>query len=314
MNALLSAAILACLLAGSAWLAQDASANFAASPGFSGRNGATCLACHTVAPIGHVDATAIIEGLPESWTPGQTYHLSIRVEGGPQAMPAPQPQGGLDLSIDGGALSVPAPMQGLLRTPNPQEITYLPAGTLMRAWQADWTAPNLAERPADRHVWLAVLAADGNHVVATNTSDGGERFDSAANLTATVPPSDAALAAWRGLPLLAPTATVEVHGGDAHLEGRHADGNATSVLWRLDGGPWASRASGPAWRIDLEGLRAGAHRLDFRSEGSDRRSPDQTVSFEVPGLVLPGSRASPGPGFGAVVLIAVVLATVRNRP
>src|SRR5436853_5440481 len=90
LNRLLSSLALAGLLAGAAWAAQDAQANFAASPGFSGRNGATCLACHTVAPVGHVDATAVLQGLPAGWEVGKTYTLTIRVEGGPTAMPAPQ--------------------------------------------------------------------------------------------------------------------------------------------------------------------------------------------------------------------------------
>ena len=248
MNALLSAAVLAVLFAGAAWLGQDATANFAASPGFSGRNGATCLACHTVAPVGHAEAAAVLEGLPDAWDVGTSYTLTVRVEGGPMAMPAPQPQGGLDLSIDGGALSVPESMKGLLRTPSDQEITYLPAGTLQRQWAVTWTAPGLAERPAPRHAWLAVLAANGNHVIASNASDGGERLDSAANLTATIPPSAAAVAAWEALPLRAPSANVRLDGSTATLDGHHLDGNATALWFRLDDGPWQSRATGPGWR------------------------------------------------------------------
>jgi len=314
LKPLLSAAVLAALLGGSAWLAQDAAGNFAASPGFSGRNGATCLACHTVAPVGHVDATAVLEGLPAAWDPGATYHLSIRVEGGPTAMPAPQPQGGLDLSIDQGTMGVPAAMQGLLRLPNAQEITYLPAGTMMRQWQADWTAPGLQSSPAAAHLWLAVLAADGNHVVATNTSDGGERFDSAANLTALVPPSRIAIAAWAALPLAAPTANATWSDGAALVAGRSPDANATELWTRLDGGVWQVRNVAADWRIRLEGLTPGRHTLDYRSEGAGRRSPDQRFAIDVPGLALPvPGRSSPAIGL-APLAAALALAILRRRP
>lgn len=316
MNRLLSAALpalLAGLLAGSAWLAQDAAANFAASPGFSGRAGATCLACHTVAPVGHEEASAVLEGLPEAWELGRTYRLTIRVEGGPSAMPAPQPQGGFDLSIDGGSFAVPPDFAGKERVPNAQEITYLPEGTLMREWQVDWTAPGLEARPVAHNVWLAVLSADGNHVIATNASDGGERFDSAASLTATLPPAPSALAAWKALPLLPPAATAEVSEGAVQVAGRHADGNATSIAWSLDGGAWQSRPTGGEWRLRLEGLAPGDHRLALRSEGSDRASPESALSFEVPGLALPLSRESPA-GAVPLLLAALGLASILRRP
>lgn len=318
LNPLLSAAVLAGLLAGSAWLAQDAGANFAASPGFSGRTGPTCLACHTEAPVGHETAAAALDGLPVEWEPGKTYRLTIRVEGGPTAMPAPAPQGGFDLSIDGGSFAVPAGFEGKERIPNPQEITYLPDGTLMREWQADWTAPGLESRPSAHGVWLAVLAANGNHVVAANTSDGGERFDSVASLTATIAPAPSALEAWKALPLLAPEASATVDGeGAAQVAGRHLDGNATSIVWSLDGGDWQSRSTGAEWRIRLEGLSPGSHRLTYRSEGSDRVSPEASLGLDVPGFALDLGHGHDAPApavLPLLALLATVLLVRRPRP
>jgi hypothetical protein len=306
--------MVAALFGGLAWLAQDAQANFAASAGFSGRAGATCLACHTEAPVGHEAATAALEGLPEAWEPGRTYRLSIRVEGGPPAMPAPAPQGGFDLSIDGGSFAVPPDFAGTMRIPNPQEITYLPAGTLMRAWQVDWTAPGLESRPAAHGVWLAVLAADGNHVVAANASDGGERFDSVASLTATVPAAPSALEAWKALPLRPPTATAAPEEGAAQVDGRHADANATAIAWSLDGGAWQSRDTGSGWRLRLEGLAPGPHSLALRSQGSDRSSPDSLLAFDVPGFALPlGGRGSPAQPPALLLLALVAFAAVLRR-
>lgn len=315
MKPLLSAAVLAAVLGGSAWLAQDARANFADSAGFSGRAGATCLACHTEAPVGHEVATAVLEGLPAAWEPGKIYRLSIRVEGGPPALPAPAPQGGFDLSIDGGSFAVPPDFAGKELVPNPQEITYLPDGTLMRAWQVDWTAPGLESRPVDHTVWLAVVAANGNHVIASNASDGGERFDSVASLTALLPAAPSALAAWKALPLLPPTATAAGIEGAVQVEGRHADANATSISWSLDGGAWQSRDTGSEWRLRLEGLSPGAHTLTLRSEGSDRSSPDTVLPFDVPGFALPlgGGRESPAPSVLPLLALTLVLAFLLRR-
>ncbi|MHB1261737.1 MAG: choice-of-anchor V domain-containing protein [Thermoplasmatota archaeon] len=318
LNRLLAVTLLLGFLPGAAWLAHDAQATFAASPGFSGRAGGTCISCHTLAPAPFTPppAAAELEGLPAAWDVGQTYRLTIRVTGGPQALPAPAPQGGFDLSIDGGAFAIPSGSESLLTIPNPQEITYRPDGTLMREWQVDWTAPDLASRPTERKVWLAVLSANGNHVIATNTSDGGERFDSAANLTATVPASQAAIDTWRALPLLAPAATANATEEAVEVEGRHADGNATHVWWSLDGGGWERRETGGEWRIRFEGLDAGRHEMAYRSEGQERRSPDQTLAFTVPGFVvdLPGGRDTPAPAASLFAILLVAVLVLRNRP
>lgn len=318
LNRLLAAILLLGLLPGAAWLAQDAHATFASSPGFSGRAGATCLSCHTVAPfpLTPPEATAGIEGLPSAWEAGQTYRLTIRVTGGPEALPAPAPQGGFDLSIDGGSFAVPEGFEGKLRVPNEQEITYLPDGTLMREWLADWTAPDLVAKPTERKVWLAVIAANGNHVIATNVSDGGERFDASASLTTSFPPSEATVAAWRAMPLLPPMATANATERSVQVEGLHADGNATRIWWRLDGGDWQDRETGPEWRIRFDGLDAGGHTLDYRSEGEERRSADQSLRFTVPGFVvdLPGGRDSPAPGPLLLLVLFAAVTVFRNRP
>lgn len=319
LKRLLAAILLLGLLPGAAWLAQDAHATFASSPGFSGRAGATCISCHTLAPapLTPPAAAAELEGLPAAWEAGRTYRLTIRVTGGPEALPAPAPQGGFDLSIDGGSFAIPEGSEALLTIPGPQEITYRPDGTLMREWQVDWTAPELTARPTERKAWLAVLAANGNHVIATNTSDGGERFDSSANLTASFPPSPATVEAWRAMPLLAPTATANATEDSVQVEGRHADGNATRLFWRLDGGAWQDRATGADWRIRFDGLGAGGHTLDYRSEGEDRRSPDQSLRFTVPGFVvdLPGDRDAPASSpLALLALLAAIVLALRNRP
>lgn len=306
---------LVALLAVLAAASQLATANFAASPGFSGRAGVTCTACHTVAPVGYVESQAVLEGFPESWEPGKEYAIAIAVDGGPQAMPAPQPQGGFDLAVGAGRLTLPAGTQETLRLVGDQEATYRPAGTLMRAWSVSWTAPGLATYPAAVPVWLAVVAANGNHVVAANASDGGERFDSTASLQVSIPPSDAALAAWRALPLVSPLANA-TDGGDGSwaLDGRHLDGNATRLLWSVDGGPWQSRDTGPSWRLDLAGLE-GDHTLRIRSEGAERASPDVMLTLDSPGFLdSVGDESTPLPVALPILALAFVLTLRRCRP
>jgi hypothetical protein len=307
---------LVALLVAVAAASQGAYANFAASPGFSGRAGVTCIACHTVSPVGYVEAQAVLTGFPDAWDPGQQYAIAIAVSGGPQAMPAPQPQGGFDLAVGGGRLALPSGTEDTLRLVGTQEATYLPAGTLMRSWTVDWTAPGLETYPAPVPVWLAVVAANGNHVIATNTSDGGERFDSTAALQVSVPPSDAAIAAWRALPLAAPAANVTGLGdGMWAIEGRHLDGNATRLLWSVDGGPWQARDTGASWRLDLSGL-AGDHAVRVRSEGAERSSPDVTLALDSPGFLdsVGDGRSTPLPLALPLVALAFVLALRRCRP
>ena len=318
LNRLLSAAILAALLGGSAWLAQDARANFADSAGFSGRGGATCIACHSEAPapLTPPPATAILEGLPpDGWRINRTYTLTIRVDGGPQALPPPAPQGGFDLAVDLGTLAVPSGSEDLLRAPNPQEVTYLPAGTMMRQWEVKWTTPVLTERPRPVNVWLAVVSANGNHVVASNASDGGERLDATDAIHLLLPPAASAEEAWRALPLAAPTASAEVVGDlRTIINGRHADGNATHIAWRLDGGAWAEREAGPEWRIRLDDLSPGEHRVDVRSLGADRSSPETTVRFDVPDLVdLPGGKDTPAASAPALLLTRGAFVAALSR-
>ena len=295
---------------------QLAAANFAAAAGFSGRAGVTCLACHTVAPVGHVEAEAVLDGLPAAWDPGQSYPLSIAVLGGPQAMPAPAPQGGFDLDVGAGRLVLPEGSEDLLRLVGDHEATYRPAGTMMREWSVHWVAPGLESYPAPVPMWLAVVSANGNHVVATNASDGGERFDSVAALQVSVPPSAAAVAAWRALPLVPPAANATRAGdGTWTLDGRHLDGNATRLLWSLDGGPWQAKDTAASWKLTL-GPFGGDHRVALRSEGLERSSPDLVLPLPSPGFLdkVPGGKSVPLPPLLPLAALAIALLARKLTP
>jgi len=301
-----SAAFLAALFGLALWSGSHASANFADSSGFSGRGGFTCVACHTQPSPTNNDAVAHLDGLPAGWEPGKSYELHVSVTGGPPSMPAPQAQGGFDLATDHGSLSGdPA----LLRWPSHDEITYRPAGTHQRAWTVTWTAPSLATRPAPAKFWLAVLAANGNHVVAANASDGGETLDAAASLQATVAPSPATTAAWAAIPLAGPTVTVTRDATGWVVDGHQSDANATGIGLRLDGGEWTSREAGPDWRVAIPGN--ATHTLEVRSEGAARQSPVQALALgeaEAPANSS-AMKASPLP----VPMFAIAVAAILRR-
>lgn len=289
-------------------------ARFADSAGFSGAGGATCTACHTTPNPLVAPALARLEGLPVAWEPGRSYALRVSVEGGPPVLGSGRPQGGFDLAVSAGTVHPGFAMGGLVRNPSPQEATYLPAGTLMRSWNLTWTAPALdgPESPAPVQVWLAVLAADGNHVVAANVSDGGERFDSADAVQAQVPPQAHLAAAWRALALAMPQAAV-VEGGT--VKGFHADPAARALQWRTDGGLVQARATGTYWSIQPP---PGWNEFEVRSEGGGRVSPWLTLSApaSASGQAYPTPRASPAPTLMPVLagVAAATFALWRPRP
>ncbi len=290
-------------------LVGGAAADFAGVEGFSGRI-ADCSSCHVPSDLAEA-ATVTVSGLPEAWTLGASYNLTITVSGGPPALPAPQPQGGFELEVSAGQLSIPATMDGLLRQASPSVMTYTPAGTQMRTWDATWTAPGLEVRPDVVGVWVAAVSANGNHIVATNASDLGELGDQVATWHGTIAPHPSAEAAWMALPLKAPT----VSGTGTELTGTHLDRNATHLAWRFDNGAWQQRATGTIWRLTLDAAPTGI--LEIRSEGTSRTSPSLRIVFDdsaeatvlAPGEAAP-DRNAPAP---FLVLPALAAALVLTR-
>ncbi len=254
-------------------LAGTAVADFAGVEGFSGRV-ADCSSCH-VASDAAPPAQVTIEGLPSQWETNTTYPLTVTVTGGPPALPAPQPQGGFELEVSAGSLSIPSNMVGLLRSVSPTAMTYTPEGTQMRTWNVAWTTPSLNQQPAAVGVWVAGVSANGNHVVATNVSDAGEHGDQSATWHGTIYPHAETLLAWKILPLQAPS----VSGAGTELTGRHMDDNATHLAWRINDADWQRRATGTQWRLNLDAAIDGI--LEVRSEGKDRVSPAVRIAFDA---------------------------------
>jgi len=312
----LFAASAAAAVLGLAWLALPAEGNFAAVTGFSGRL-ADCSACHN-RPLPGMEATVTLEGLPAAYAPGESYALRITVHGGPPAMPAPLPQGGFELETDQGTFQQPPDMEDLLRSPEPHVVTYEPAGTLRRSWDVVWQAPGLDREPRPARFWLAAVAASGDHVVATNTSVLGERFDSVATLTATVQAEAAAQAAWEAMPLRPPQVDdVRVRQGVAVVRGMQQDGNATQVRHRVGDGPWGEVAAADRFRVDVVGLAPGVHVLELQAAGSGRASTVVAVGLPVTGpsgAVPEPSHAAPFPFAAAAALAAAACIQTRRNP
>lgn len=292
---------------------STAAGNFADSAGFSGRAGATCTSCHTMPDSLH-PAQAHLDGLPASWVPGTTYALHVSVTGGPPALPPPAPQGGFDLAVSIGHLGPATGFTDLLRAPDPSELTYLPAGALMRSWNVTWTTPRVTEledAPGPALVWLAALAADGNHVVATNASDGGERFDAMDAVRFAVPAAPSAQAAWKALPLPSPHIDRnEVRGGQWQVEGT-ASAVAQTLVYSLDDGAPHRRATGPHFELDIA-LGPGAHVLRLQVAGAGRTSPPLILSTTADGAASSGA-PSHSAAAAAAALPILLSAFLRRR-
>jgi hypothetical protein len=286
-------------------LAVTADAKFAATQGFSGKHGVTCESCH--APLGFepdAGATARLEGLPSAWDYGTPAVLTVRVEGGPAPNPVPnQPQGGFDLETDLGTFGPGAGMQGLLRFPNPQEATYTGSGTTRRSWTVVWTPPNASQAPQEAHFWLAVVSANGNHVM-DGPDTAGERGDRTAKIQASVAPSEAANETWLRQPLPPPVFDA-VRPGAGYLSGRVPD-FADGALWSLDGGEWVGALGAPAFVIQLPTLAPGGHDLSAVTVWMERTSEPASLRLFGDGSTgAPTTVASsPGVGFPAILLVA----------
>lgn len=242
-------------------------ATFASAVGFSGRH-ADCTVCHN--PAAPQAAEARLTGLPDTWRPGETYVLNAEVLGGPTPLLPGRPQGGFELEVEAGNLAPGLGMGDLMRVPRDGVITYEPAGTLQRSWTIQWQAPDLDTEPTPVGIWLAVMAANGDHDIQLNTSDGGERGDAVATLVRDVPPHPDVLATWQALPLRAPEIlSTERTDGGWRVQGIHPDGNATHLVVLRDGVERRVETDA-AWTLDVEGD------LDviLRAEGAGRVSAD----------------------------------------
>jgi len=142
-----------------------------APPGFSGGFGEdSCLACHFDEDLNQPPGRLILSGVPASYTPGETYPLSIsltrpglvlagfqltsRFEDGTQAGMLAPPSGGderVAISSDTDTRVLYAHQRGTAAEP---------AAPAAARWTVSWTAPEADARAVLFHV--AANAADGD--------------------------------------------------------------------------------------------------------------------------------------------------------
>ncbi len=295
MRRLLAIAVLAIAVAASV------QASFAAAPGFSGRT-ADCTSCHQP-PLHDDTAQVSIEGIPDAWVPEQTYGWTVRVEGGPATIPG-GPQAGFEVEVLDGTMHPDGPGT---RTFHSKQATYTEDGVFQREWTVRWTAPDLSSYPTPVSVWVAGIAANGNHNTELNRSDAGEHGDSTHTAHYVVPPDNATLDAWRALPLTPPTIDrVEDEGTRFVIHGRMADANASAIEVH-DGNDWIRRDVGPAWKLNVQ----ASGDVQLRAAGSERVSPAITIDLAT-GTVNaePATEQSPAP----LLLIPLLIATLWRRP
>jgi hypothetical protein len=286
--------------------ASAASANFAAAPGFSGRV-ADCTSCHQP-PLDGDDAQVGLLGIPDAWNLDNRYDWTVAVTGGPRHIPG-GPEAGFELEIMAGILRPGPNATDDVRGFHDRQATYTETGVFQREWSVSWTAPGLDQRPAPVRLWIAGMAANGNHDTRLNLSDAGEHGDSVHNRSYLMPPSAAALNAWKSLPLRPPIIDKVEPDGEAHvIYGRLNDANA-SALEVFDGARWQPRPAAESWR-----LRVDFDAVHIRTVGSDRVSPALVVtladgSTAVADPMMPAGEASPL----ALPFIPVLLAAMLWR-
>lgn len=287
------------LLLAAATLAVVVEANFAAAPGFSGRV-ADCTSCHRP-PVDGDDAQVAVSGIPAGWTPNTTYDWIVEVTGGPAVVPG-GPEAGFELEVLSGTVAPGPDATGDVRNFHSKQVTYTEEGVRQRSWSVSWTAPDLSQYPSPITVWVAGMAANGNHNTDLNISDAGEHGDSVHNTSYVIPPTADTLDAWRALPLAAPTVDlIQSSNGRHTLEGRLNDANATMIEVH-DGSAWVGRNVGPVWKLSIQG--DGDVRI--RSAGAERVSPDVLVDLGSGTVVDPAHVDEESPSIGLVITVAAL--------
>lgn len=112
--------------------------------------------CHGVPGTPTPFVFAILDGVPETYTPGEAYELTAHADGGPPVLPAAQNQGGFALEVTAGTLAVVdenAQAGGGL-------ATHTEVGNDQRSWDLLWTAP--PPGAGEVLLYLSVNAVNGN--------------------------------------------------------------------------------------------------------------------------------------------------------
>jgi hypothetical protein len=135
------------------------------------QNGATC---HSLTPDSGV--SVVVSGVPSTYQPGTTYHVTVSVSGSPGA------GGGFDLSVTRGTLSTTDPNAHIVSG----EATH--ANPNARSWSVSWLAPPAGSGSASFHVAGLAANIDGTSsgdAWNTNSYSSSEYTGSGGNPTGT---------------------------------------------------------------------------------------------------------------------------------
>ncbi len=130
-----------------------------------------CDACHSG---GSAPAFINVDGLPEKYTPGRVYNVSITVESNNKSYG--EVQGGFSLNVNGGELRIADSKNTQIshQTETSQPfLTHTKKGSNMRKWRVKWKAPT---KKMTAKVQIMGIAANGDFSPAGDSA-GAELID-----------------------------------------------------------------------------------------------------------------------------------------
>jgi hypothetical protein len=139
---------------------------YGAPPGSTGGFGEpTCQLCHVGGNLNEAGGSLAVEGLPERYTPGETYRLIVRLRRGEMAAAGFQLSARTAAGAQAGTLAGTGTQAQVQATGGVQYAGHTEAGSSPGApgaaqWTVQWTAPARGAGPVRIHV--AANAADGD--------------------------------------------------------------------------------------------------------------------------------------------------------
>lgn len=154
-----------------------------------------CGPCHDrPVPTG---VTVDVVGIPPTYTPSQTYTITITANGGPAGT-----SGGFDMNVTAGTLAPATGETNVEIEPVTGEAIHISQNG--RSWRVDWTAP----APGTGDVTIYIAALCGNGAGGANNDDWeAVQFISSEAAGANVPPS---------ISITSPTGASDWTGGSVH--------------------------------------------------------------------------------------------------
>ncbi len=136
------------------------------------RDGCTCHGQETT-----ISVTVIMGDVPLSYTPGESYEISIQIIGGPDINTASN-TGGISLKFSHGTLSPGTGFENLLQNWEEDStiLTHTSAGATVedRTWVIKWVAPETGSGPVD--YWISANSVNGADAMAGDQWNRGNSF------------------------------------------------------------------------------------------------------------------------------------------